>query len=90
MSFENRGEAVVGAHLVSDLKTVYRVLHAHLGEHTELMDTDFLIELQTFLQRQAAAEGVDVSHHGEWDAWLGNADATPCEDRLPHRRVIDP
>ena len=70
MSFEQRGEAVVAAHSVQELKLVYRVLHRHLGQHPELMDTHFLIELQSFLHRQATADGVDVANHGEWDQWL--------------------
>ena len=70
MSFEQRGEAVVAALALADLKLVYRVLHRHLGQHPELMDTHFLIELQSHLHRQATADGVDVAVHGDWDAWL--------------------
>jgi len=75
MSFEERGEAVIGAHSLEELKLVYHVLHRHLTEHTELMDTYFLIELQNFLHAQASADGVDTANHSEWDAWLGNTDA---------------
>ena len=75
MSFEERGEAVIGAHSLEELKLVYRVLHRHLAEHTELMDTHFLIELQNFLHQRAQADGVDTANHSEWDAWLGNTDA---------------
>ena len=61
MSFEQRGEAVIGAHDLKELKLVYRVLHRHLAKHTELMDTYFLIELQNFLHAQAsAAEGPSI------------------------------
>lgn len=90
MSFELRGEAVVGAHTVEELKLVYRVLHRHLGEHVELMDTHFLLELQNFLQRQALADGIDPSNHSEWDAWLGNVDAEPCDTRLTRRKNLRP
>ena len=72
MSFEERGEAVVGVHAVDELRLIYRILHAHLAEHSELMDTHFLIELQDFLQHQARAEGVDTADHGAWDAWLSH------------------
>jgi hypothetical protein len=72
MSFERRGEAVIGAHALEELKLIWRVLHSRLTEHPELMDTHFLIELQDYLHRQARAEGVDTANHGEWDAWLGN------------------
>lgn len=88
MSFELRGEAVIGAHTVEELKLIYRVLHHHLSEHVELMDTHFLLELQSFLQRQALADGIDPSNHGEWDAWLGNFDAEPCDSRVARRRNL--
>ncbi len=90
MSFELRGEAVVGAHAIEELRLVYRVLHRHLSEHIELMDTHFLLELQNFLQRQALADGIDPSNHGEWDVWLGNVDAEPCDSRVARRRNIMP
>lgn len=90
MSFEHRGETVIGAHELEELKLVYRVLHRHLAEHTELMDSHFLIELQNFLQAKASADGVDTADHGAWDAWLGNVDAEPCDRRLRRRRTIDP
>ena len=88
MSFEIRGEAVLGAHALDELKLVYRVLHRHLSEHVALMDTHFLLELQSFLQRQALADGIDPSNHGEWDGWLGNVDAEPCDVRLQRRRDL--
>ena len=31
MSFEERGEAVIGAHSLEELKLVYCVLHRHLA-----------------------------------------------------------
>ena len=90
MSFEERGEAVIGAHSLEELKLVYRVLHRHLAAHTELMDTHFLIELQNFLHARAQADGVDTANHSAWDTWLGNTDAEPCDRRLRRRRTIDP
>lgn len=90
MSFEERGDAVVAALDAEELKLIYRVLHQHLAEHPELMDTDFLIELQNYLQRQAKAAGVDISDHGAWDRWIGNENATPCDVRLKRRRRIEP
>lgn len=90
MSFEYRGEAVVAAHAIDELKLVYRVLHAHLAEHPELMDTHFLTELQRFLHETAARDGVDGTDHAAWDAWLGNDDAVTCESRVGRRRGIDP
>ncbi len=90
MSFEQRGETVIGAHALEELKLIYRVLHRHLSQHVELMDTHFLIELQNFLHAQAAADGVDASNHTAWDAWLGNVDAPACDVRASRRRVIEP
>ena len=54
-----------------DAKLVYRVLHAHLQEHDELLDSDLFAALQTQLQAAARADGVDVSDHAAWNAWLG-------------------
>ena len=68
-------------------KLVYRVLHRHLIEHPELMDSALLHDLQRDLQRQAQAEGVDVADHGAWDAWLGNA-PVPCDVRVRDRRTV--
>ena len=68
-------------------KLVYRILHQHLIEHPELMDSQFLHDLQRALQRQAQAEGVDVADHGAWDEWLGNTPVS-CEVRMEKRRTI--
>lgn len=73
MSFQERGEAIIAAHSLDELKLVYRALHTQLREFPELMDTDFVIELQQFLQSKALADGVYVSHHAAWEAWLENA-----------------
>lgn len=70
MSFEIRGEAVVGAHSLDDLKLVYRILHRNLNANPDIMDSEFLIELQKFLHEQARADGVDTSIHADWDNWL--------------------
>ena len=86
MSFQLRGEAVVAALDRDELKLVYRVLHRHLGEHPELMDTHFLTELQRFLHAQAQKDGVDISHHGDWDRWVGNIDSPGCDIRNTSRR----
>lgn len=72
---------------LGERKLVYRVLHRHLTDHPELMDTRFLEDLQRDLQSAARAEGVDVADHGAWDAWLGNT-VVACDVRLAHRRVI--
>ena len=70
MSFQERGEAVVAAHDLAELKLIYRVLHSQLRDVPELMETNFVLELQTFLQNKAGEDGVDVGIHGDWEKWL--------------------
>jgi hypothetical protein len=70
MGFVQRGETVAAAHSLHDLKLVYRHLHQSLSRAPELMDCDFLLELQEFLHQTAVQEGVDTTDHGQWDSWL--------------------
>ncbi len=72
---------------LDELKLIYRVLHRHLAEHTELLDARFFDDLQRHLQRKAQAEGVDVADHGAWDAWLGNVPVS-CAVRVERRSVL--
>ncbi len=74
---------------LADLKLVYRVLHGHLMEHPELMDSGFFLALQTHLQARARAEGVDLADHARWDAWLGG-EPVPCDERMKGRRTLKP
>ena len=74
---------------IEDMKLVYRILHRHMGEHLELMDCEFMDELQIALQKKAQTEGVDIGHHGAWDLWLGNDAVTPCEERVKKRKTFD-
>jgi hypothetical protein len=60
---------------LDELKLIYRLLHSQLPEHMALMDSQMLHDLQTYLQHQASKDGVDVSLHGEWAAWLNNLTA---------------
>jgi hypothetical protein len=53
------------------------------------MDCEVFAELQRRLQAQARAEGVDVTDHAAWDAWLGNTGAATCEERLSGRRTLE-
>jgi len=57
---------------VAELKVLYRVLHAAVNEHPELMDSEFMDDLQRHLQARATAAGVDVSTHSQWAAWLAD------------------
>ena len=73
---------------LTERKLVYRVLHAHLAEHPDLMDASLLDDLQANLQTEARADGVDVTDHQAWDRWLGNA-VVPCDVRMAKRRIIE-
>ncbi|MCK4865707.1 MAG: hypothetical protein KAT06_09845 [Gammaproteobacteria bacterium] len=55
---------------ISELKLIYSILHSQVLEHPDLMDSDLLQDLQSFLQSQATKDNVDVSDHGQWDSWL--------------------
>ncbi len=68
---------------MSELKLVYRVLHAALRQNLDLMDAEQLSDLQTLLRERATAEGVDTTDHGAWDAWLGKTQGpSPVRSRL--------
>ena len=55
---------------LEELKLIYRLLHSHLQDEIELMDSQLLHDLQRHLQEQARADGVDVSVHAQWATWL--------------------
>jgi hypothetical protein len=82
-----RAMATFDSFETSDLKLIYRVLHAHVMEHAELMDSSFLLALQSHLQALARQSGVDLGDHRQWDAWLGQAH-TPCDERMKGRRTF--
>ena len=71
---------------IGDWKLVFRCLHAHLAEHLELMDAELFAQLQQRLHEAARADGVDVTDHAAWDAWLGNRGAASCEERMANRQ----
>ena len=55
---------------LQELKLIYRLLQAQLPQHPQLIDSELLQDLQTYLQQQARHDGVDVSHHAQWARWL--------------------
>lgn len=73
----------------SQLKKLYlamfRQLHAGGMSFDALDEDDMLLTLQTFLQRKAAAAGVDATIHAQWEAFLGVSDAPSCEQRFGDR-----
>ena len=70
-----------------ELRLAFRVLHGQLAQHPAVLDAALLDDLQRLLQRAAAADGVDIADHSEWDSWLGN-DAVACDARLAGRRLL--
>lgn len=57
---------------ITELKLIYTLLHANVQAHFELMDSELLSDLQKHLQTTASKEGIDVTHHSQWQAWLEN------------------
>ena len=55
---------------LDELKLVYSLLHRALQEQPELMDSELLQDLQTYLQAAAKQAGVDVTIHARWAGWL--------------------
>ena len=63
---------------LADLRRIYRTLHGQLQQDFELMDSELLQDLQTFLQSQAREASVDVSVHAQWAAWLNDGKPVSC------------
>lgn len=55
---------------LAELKLIYRLLHSHLQQEIDLMDSQLMHDLQRHLQDKARADGVDVSVHAQWATWL--------------------
>ena len=66
------------SYALTDLKHIYRTLHGQLQQDFELMDSELLLDLQTWLQAKAGDEGVDVSIHAQWAAWLNDGKPVSC------------
>jgi len=65
---------------VAELKLIYLLLHANVSSHFELMDSELLSDLQKHLQNTASREGIDVTHHVQWKAWLDNQNPFPFDE----------
>ena len=63
---------------LTDLKRIYRTLHGQLQQDFELMDSELLQDLQTWLQSRASDASVDVSVHAQWAAWLNDGKPVSC------------
>jgi len=55
---------------LAELKLIYRLLHSHLQDEIDLMDSQLMHDLQRHLQAKARTDGVDVSVHAQWATWL--------------------
>ncbi len=73
---------------IDELKRIYQALFSQLRADPEadIDETDLLLDLQIVLQREARAEGVDVSTHSEWSRFLGDPAIASCEQRYADYR----
>jgi hypothetical protein len=60
---------------IQELKLIYNILHAQLPNHPELIDSEFLQDLQRFILQQAESGGVDITQPIEWANWLTTSQA---------------
>ncbi len=73
---------------VSDLKRIYRVLHQHLLQNTDLMESEVFEDLQAYLQGVATLSGIDISDHEAWDRWIREEPAPIMTRGRPHLRLV--
>lgn len=73
---------------LDELKRIYHALFSQLRADSEvdIDESDLLLDIQVVLQREAQAEGVDVSTHSEWSRFLGDSSVAPCEQRYANYR----
>lgn len=57
---------------LNELKLIYLILHAALPDNPQLMDSELLQDMQTWLEHMAKKNGVDVAHHAQWATWFNN------------------
>lgn len=55
---------------VDELKTIFQVAHKNLLTVPMLMDSEWLMNLQGYLQMRAQENEVDPKNHSEWESWL--------------------
>lgn len=73
---------------LDELKRIYQALFSQLRADVEadIDESGLLLDLQVVLQREARAEGIDVSTHSEWSRFLGDPSGAPCEQRYADYR----
>jgi len=55
---------------IEELKLIYHLLHTQMPQHTQLISSDLLQDLQDYLLQQARNEGIEVAEHKQWNNWL--------------------
>ncbi len=55
---------------IEELKLIYLLLHTQIPQHTQLISSDLLQDLQDYLLQQAKTDGVDVTIPKQWNNWL--------------------
>ncbi len=77
---DNKAMKTITDYPIGELKLIYNLLHANVQLHFELMDSELLADLQKHLQKIAASENIDVTHHAQWKAWLDNQSPFPLDE----------
>jgi hypothetical protein len=78
----------VRTYQLADLKRIYRVLHAHLLNHLDLMESEFFADLQAYLHGMAVLSGVDVNDHAAWENWLRDEPEPIVTHSRPNLRIV--
>lgn len=55
---------------IEELKLIYHLLHIQMPQHTQLISSDLLQDLQDYLLQQARNEGINVAERKQWNSWL--------------------
>ena len=67
---------------LEQLKRIYTSLFCQLQtggcKSFEELEDDLLLDIQRFLQKEAAAQGVDCTNHDAWEEFVGIRHADTC------------
>ncbi|MFH1262893.1 MAG: hypothetical protein V1495_05565 [Pseudomonadota bacterium] len=78
----------VKTYQITDLKRIYRVLHEHLLNHLDLMESEFFEDLQAYLHSIARISGIDISDHAAWERWLRDEPQPIVTRDRPNLRLV--
>jgi len=70
---------------LKELKLIYITLHKSLLTTPDLIDNEFINDLQKYLQEKAEKIGLDPLDHDTWINWLNNVKNTPS----PSASIMD-